>query len=139
MTNDDILLVQLSWQKVLPIKDTIVESFYLKLFELDPALRPLFSDDLEQHGAKLIQIITAAVRALDQLDALRPVVRDLGMRHLADGIRDEHYGTVAIAWLWALEQALPTEFTPAVKSAWIKTYGVLSQTMREAGTDPQAA
>lgn len=139
MTSEDILLVQLSWQKVLPIKDAIVESFYLKLFELDPALRPLFSDDLGQRGAKLIQMITAAVRALDQLDALRPVVRDLGTRHLADGVRDEHYGTVATAWLWTLEQALHAEFTPEVKSAWIKTYGVLSQTMREAGIAPQAA
>jgi hemoglobin-like flavoprotein len=139
MTNEDILLVQLSWQKVLPIKDAIVESFYLKLFELDPTLRPLFSDDLGHQGAKLIHIVTAAVRALDQLDALRPAVRDLGMRHLADGICDQHYGTAATAWLWTLEQALGAEFTPEVKSAWIKTYGVLSQSMREAGIAPKAA
>ena len=79
------------------------------------------------------------MRGLDRLDALLPVVRDLGMRHVAYGVRDEHYGTVGMALLWTLEQALRDDFTPEVKSAWIKTYGVLSQTMREAGLAHQAA
>ncbi len=139
MTNEDILLVQLSWHKVLPIKDTAAELFYLKLFELDPALRPLFTGDLEQQGAKLVQMISAAVRGLDRLDVLLPVVRDLGTRHIAIGVQDEHYGTVGTALLWTLERALRADFTPEVKAAWIKTYGVLSQSMREAGFTPKAA
>jgi hemoglobin-like flavoprotein len=139
MTHDDILLVQLSWRKILPIKDELAELFYLRLFELDPGLRSLFSGDMEQQGAKLIQMISAAVRGLDRLDALLPVVRELGARHAAYGARDEHYGTVGLALLWTLERALRADFTPGVKSAWIKTYGVLSQTMREAGLSHQAA
>ena len=91
MTNEEILLVQSSWKKVLPLKDALAELFYLKLFELDPGLRALFTGDLEQQGAKLMQMITAAVRALDRLDALLPVVRELGTRHEAYGVRDEHY------------------------------------------------
>ena len=133
MTNEDILLVQLSWRKVLPIKDTFAELFYLKLFEIDPALRPLFTDDLEQQGEKLVQMISAAVRGLERLDALLPVVRELGVRHNVYGVREEHYGPVGTALLWTLEQALRADFTSEVKSAWIKTYGVLSQTMRAAG------
>jgi hemoglobin-like flavoprotein len=139
MTNEDILLVQLSWRKVLPIKDDVAELFYLKLFELDPALRALFSGDMEQQGAKLVQMITAAVRGLDRMDALLPVVRELGMRHAAYGVRDEHFGTVGTALLWTLEQTLRADFTPEVKSAWIKTYGVLSQPMREAALPHKAA
>jgi hemoglobin-like flavoprotein len=94
---------------------------------------------MDQQGAKLIQMITAAVRALDRMDVLLPVVRDLGTRHLAYGVRDEHYGSVGMALLWTLEQALREDFTPEVKSAWIKTYGVLSQTMREAAVAHEAA
>ena len=139
MTHQDILLVQLSWRKVLPNKDAAADLFYLKLFGLDPELRSLFTGDMEQQGAKLMQMITAAVRGLDRLDALLPVVRELGTRHVAYGVRDEHYGTVGLALLWTLEQALRADFTPEVKSAWIKTYGVLSQTMREAGLAHQAA
>ena len=139
MTNEEILLVQFSWKKVLPLKDALAELFYLKLFELDPGLRALFTEDLEQQGAKLTQMITAAVRALDRMDALLPVVRELGARHEVYGVRDHHYATVATALLWTLEQALREDFTPEVKSAWIKTYGVLSQTMREAQSAPRAA
>jgi hemoglobin-like flavoprotein len=139
MTHQDILLVQLSWRKVLPNKDAAADLFYLKLFGLDPELRSLFAGDMEKQGAKLMQMITAAVRGLDRLDALLPVVRELGRRHVAYGVRDDHYGTVGMALLWTLEQALRADFTPEVKSAWIKTYGVLSQTMREAGLAHQAA
>src|SRR5213595_3316007 len=48
MTNADILNVQLSWRKVQPIKDRVAELFYLKLFRMDPGLRILFNDDLDQ-------------------------------------------------------------------------------------------
>jgi hemoglobin-like flavoprotein len=139
MTSDDKLLVQHSWEQVLSLKAAAAELFYRKLFEMDPTLRTLFKGDLLLQGAKLTQMITAAVRGLDRLDALLPVVRDLGMRHGTYGVRDEHYGTVAAALLATLEQALGNEFTPEVKSAWIKTYGVLSQTMREAQLPPRAA
>jgi hemoglobin-like flavoprotein len=139
MTNDDILLVQVSWQRVLPLKDAAAELFYQRLFGMDPTLRELFDGDMEQQGTKLMQMITAAVRGLDRLDALLPVVRELGVRHIAYGVRDEHYGTVGSALLWTLEHALQDDFTPEVKSAWIKAYGVLSQTMRAAGFTPKAA
>ena len=138
MTHEDILLVQLSWRKALPDKDAVAELFYRRLFELDPALRSLFVEDMEQQGVRLMHLITAAVRGLDRLDALLPVVRDLGIRQAAHGVRDEHYGTVATALIWALEQALRKEFTPDVKVAWIKAYGVLSQTMREAAANEVA-
>lgn len=139
MTPDDIQRVQQSWQRITPIKDAAAELFYLKLFELDPGLRQLFGADLQQQGARLMQMVSAAVRGLDRLDALLPVLRELGMRHVAYGVKDEHYGTVATALLWTLEQGLQDDFTPQVKSAWIKTYGVLSQTMREASLAPRAA
>jgi hemoglobin-like flavoprotein len=139
MTNEEILLVQTSWRRVLPIKDAAAELFYHRLFGMDPTLRELFNGDMDDQGTRLMQMVTAAVRGLDRMDALLPVVRDLGMRHLSYGVRDEHYGTVGSALLWTLEQALQDDFTPEVKSAWIKVYGVLSQTMREAGFAPKAA
>lgn len=140
MTNDDILLVQLSWHRIIPIREAAAELFYAKLFELDPALRELFTGDMAQQGTKLVQMINTAVRGLDRLDTLLPAVRELGQRHVAYGVRDEHYATVGKALLWTLEQALKDDFTPGIESAWIKTYDVLSQTMREAaGLAPKAA
>jgi hemoglobin-like flavoprotein len=139
MTNEDIQLVQGSWNRVLPLKKEAAELFYRKLFELDPGLRRLFTGNMEQQGAKLMQMITAAVNGLNRLEALLPVVRQLGARHGTYGVRDEHYDTVATALLWTLEQGLQDEFTAEVKAAWIKVYGVLSQVMRESHDAPRAA
>ena len=139
MTNEDIELVQGSWNRVLPLKKEAAELFYRKLFELDPGLRRLFTGNMEEQGAKLMQMITAAVNGLNRLEALLPVVRQLGARHGTYGVRDEHYDTVATALLWTLEQGLQHEFTAEVKAAWIKVYGVLSQVMRESHDAPRAA
>ena len=139
MTNEDIELVQGSWNRVLPLKKEAAELFYRKLFELDPGLRRLFTGNMEQQGAKLMQMITAAVNGLNRLEALLPGVRQLGARHGTYGVRDEHYDTVATALLWTLEQGLQHEFTAEVKAAWIKVYGVLSQVMRESHDAPRAA
>jgi hemoglobin-like flavoprotein len=139
MTNEDIQLVQGSWNRVLPLKKEAAELFYRKLFELDPGLRRLFTGNMEEQGAKLMQMITAAVNGLNRLEALLPVVRQLGARHGTYGVRDEHYDTVATALLWTLEQGLQHEFTAEVKAAWIKVYGVLSQVMRESHDAPRAA
>jgi hemoglobin-like flavoprotein len=129
MTQDDIVLVQQSWRKALGRKDSVANAFYPKLFELDPALQPLFEADMRDQGRKLVHLITAVVRGLDRVEFLLTAVREFGRRQSSLGIRDEHYGTVATALLWSLEQALEEEFTLQVKAAWVVTYGVLSQTM----------
>jgi hypothetical protein len=44
-------------------------------------------------------------------------------------------GHYAAALLWALDKALRGDFTPAVKAAWIRIFGVLSQGLRASMTD----
>jgi hemoglobin-like flavoprotein len=139
MTNDDIQLVQRSWLQARPMNQAIAEVFFARLFELDPGMRTLFDQDLSKPRTRLLQIISASVRGLDRLDSMLPVLRLLGMRHRILGVRDEHYASIAAAWLWTLEKALRADFTPVVKSAWIKTYGVLSQPLREVAEPSLAA
>jgi hemoglobin-like flavoprotein len=139
MTSEEIQCVQRSWNQVLPIKDQAAALFYRRLFELDPDLQRLFTGNMQQQGARLMQMITAAVNGLNRLPALIPIVRQLGERHATYGVRDEHYGTVAAALLWTLQQGLGEGFTPDVKAAWIKVYGVLSGIMRAPRHEPHAA
>ncbi len=73
-----------------------------------------------------------AVKGLDDLETLVPVVQDLGRRHAGYGVQDAHYGTVAEALLWTLEQGLKGDFTPEVKEAWTAVYALLAETMVEA-------
>ncbi|HTU64951.1 MAG TPA: globin domain-containing protein [Steroidobacteraceae bacterium] len=108
------------------------ELFYTKLFELDPTLQLLFCDDLKARQRRFTMIVAATVRGLARVDVLLPAVRELGIRHPSISVVEEHHANVASALLWTLAKALRGDFTPAVKSAWIRAYGMLSQTMREA-------
>lgn len=139
MTPQQVTLVKTSWQKVLPISDKAAELFYGKLFEMDPALEPLFSGDMTEQGRKLMLMINTAVNSLDRLDAIVPAVQGLGKRHVAYGVKDEHYDTVAGALLWTLEAGLGDAFTPEVKDAWVQTYTILATTMKDAAAEDVAA
>ena len=132
MTIEQVRLVQSTWDKVVPISEQAAALFYGRLFELDPALRPLFKTDIKLQGQKLMTMINAAVRGLSDLNRLVPVVEDLGRRHVGYGVQDKHYATVGAALLWTLEKGLGEAFTPEVKEAWATTYGVLSTTMQNA-------
>jgi len=132
-------LVQKSWEKVVPISETAASLFYGRLFELDPALKPMFTSDIKEQGKKLMQMITVAVRGLDDLGALVPAVQALGRRHAGYGVKDEHYGTVATALLWTLEQGLGPDFTPETKDAWVVVYTILADTMKGAAAEPASA
>ena len=132
MTPEKVGLVQSTWSKVVPIKETAAELFYGRLFELDPSLRALFNGDLKDQGRKLMTMINVAVGSLDKLDTIVPAVKDLGRRHAGYGVQAAHYGTVAAALLWTLEKGLGDSFTPAVKEAWTETYMVLATTMQGA-------
>ena len=130
MNHEQIALVQSTWAKVRPISNTAAKLFYERLFALDPSVRPLFKSPIEAQGAKLVRLIDVAVSGLSRVEALAPVLRDLGNRHVGYGVEDHHYDTVGAALLWTLEQGLGTDFTPQVRAAWSEAYGLLSGTMR---------
>lgn len=133
LTETQKKLVQDSWSKVVPIADTAASLFYGRLFELDPSLKPLFkSSSMPEQGKKLMQMITVAVKGLDDLGTLVPAVQALGKRHKGYGVKDSHYETVGTALLWTLGQGLGDGFTPQVREAWTITYTVLADTMKKA-------
>jgi hemoglobin-like flavoprotein len=138
MTPEQKRLVQQSFAKVLPIKDQAASLFYDRLFALDPSLRPLFKGDIKRQGALLMAMINTAVNGLDRLDDIVPAVQQLGRRHADYGVRREHYGTVAQALLWTLEQGLGEAWTPPLKDAWTACYGLLAEVMQKAAAQPAA-
>ena len=132
MDAHQIELVQHSFARVLTISETAADLFYGKLFDLDPSLRPMFKSDLKEQGRKLMQMLRVAVNGLTRLDAILPAVEALGRRHVAYGVREEHYDTVAEALLWTLGQGLGDDFTPDVQSAWAAAYALLAGAMIQA-------
>lgn len=129
MNPQTITLVQDSWQQVKPIAPAAAALFYQNLFAADPSLKSLFKGDMVAQGAKLMQMIGAAVGKLGDLDTLVPILQAMGRRHVGYGVADAHYATVGGALLKTLETGLGPVFTPPVKAAWTEVYGVMAETM----------
>lgn len=136
MEAETVTLVQESFEKVKPIAPQAAEIFYSKLFELDPALKPLFPTDKEgamkEQGNKLMTMLGAAVAGLNNLDALIPVLEGLGKRHVDYKVEPSHYDTVGAALLGTLEAGLGDDFTIDVKNAWADVYGTMADVMIKA-------
>ncbi len=132
---DEKKLVQDTFTMVVPIAEQAAEIFYNKLFELDPAVRALFKGDMKVQGQKLMTMIGMAAKGLDDLEALVPVVQDLGKRHVGYGVEDSHYGTVGAALLYTLETGLGEAWSEEAKSAWTKIYTLLADTMKTAAAE----
>ena len=135
LTVDQKTLFQNSFASIAGIADDAAVLFYQRLFELDPALRRLFRGDMAEQRKKLMQTLTAAVKGLDRLDQLVPVVQDLGRRHAGYRVEERHYDTVGEARLWTLAAGLGREFTPEVEQAWAAVYGLLATTMKAAARE----
>jgi len=132
-------LVKQTWIQVVPIADTAAELFYGRLFELEPEYKALFKNDMTEQGKKLMKTINIAVEALDNLEPLIPVLKQMGADHAGFGVKDRDYNVVGAALLWTLEKGLGEAFTDEVKNAWGAVYEVLASVMKEGAAESSAA
>jgi len=131
-TPTQIKLVEQSFARLAPIADIAANIFYARLFQIAPDLpETLFRQvDMAGQRKKLMQVLALAVKSLRQPEALLPVLRDLGRRHVRYGVRDEHYDTVGRALLWTVERTVGGAFTPEVREAWRSVYALVADTMK---------
>jgi hemoglobin-like flavoprotein len=130
MTPKQIEIVQSTFTKVAPIAEIAADLFYARLFELDPQLKPMFKGDMKRQGMMLMSMLSTAVRGLSHADALVPVVKGLGRRHVGYGVRDEHYAVVGQALIDTLSKGLGADFTAEARDAWLAAYSLLSTVMK---------
>lgn len=123
-------LVQESFAKVVPIAGVAGDIFYKTLFEYAPELKPLFKSDIKDQSKKLLTTLGVAVKGLDDLDKLVPVLHKLAERHVDYGVKAEHFTPVGNALLSTLKQGLGDDFTPEVRQAWVDVFRVVATTMK---------
>ena len=140
MNAEQIALIRSSFDQLVPAAENLAATFYRRLFEIDPTLRPLFQHDIGLQGRKFMTMLVVVVRGLDVLDHLLLDVENLGRRHVAYGVRSAHYQAVESALLWAIQDRLAAQWTPATGAAWAAAYQLLADTMQRAARDvPDAA
>ena len=126
MTPEQVTLVQRSFAKVVPIAEPAAAMFYGRLFEIAPEVKPLFHGDMAEQGRKLMGTLAVVVSGLTNLESILPAASALAKKHVAYGVKAEHYGPVGVALLWTLEHGLGAEWTPDLADAWTAAYTTLS-------------
>ena len=140
MTPDQITAIQESFSKVVPISEHAAMLFYGRLFEIAPAVKPLFRGDLTEQGRKLMATLGVVVNGLPDLESVLPAASALAKRHVDYGVKAHDYAPVGAALLWTLEHGLGEQWTPRLAAAWSEAYAVLSGFMiAEAYGDSLAA
>jgi hemoglobin-like flavoprotein len=131
LTSRQKQLVRQSFESIEDYSNSVIKLFYGRLFELQPALRALFKNSIEDQSRKLLDMLRVVVEALDRFEDLRPMLAELGRKHITYGVKLEHYEVVRIALLWAFAQALDLEFDRETKAAWDQMLRAISAAMIE--------
>jgi nitric oxide dioxygenase len=138
MTPTQVALVRAGFDRIAPMAQDVGLAFYQKLFELNPALRPLFAEDLRPQVGHLMTALTMVIRSLDDLSPVLGRVRVLGRSHASYGVKPADFSTVGAALLATLDEGLGEDFTDEAREAWTLAYTTLAGAMTAAMADAAA-
>lgn len=108
----------------------ITSYFYKTMFNDHPELLHLFNHANQEKGrqqAALANTIYAAATAIDQLDVLVPVVRQIAHKHRSLHVKKEHYPIVGEYLVRAIKDVLGEEATTEIVDAWKEAYTEIAQ------------
>ena len=105
------------FSKVAPISEQAAELFYGRLFEIAPAVKPLFRNDMKEQGKKLMGTLAVVVNGLSNLESILPAASALAKKHVGYGVKAADYEPVGAALLCTLEKGLGSGWTPDVANA----------------------
>lgn len=80
----------------------------------------------------LMTTLSVAVKSLNDLEALVPVLQRLAIKHLDYGVKVDDYTPVGNALIYTLSKGLGKDFDDQTRQAWKSLYRVIAQVMREA-------
>ena len=136
MTQEQVKLVKQSWRIFMGIGAAIVgDLFYSKLFAENPSLKKMFPANMEGQHKKLVDMLSAIILRLDNMEKLTDDIAAMAQRHVGYAVRPAHYKLVGSALLWTLEKGLGKDWNEAMKAAWKTCYNILADTMIKVSSD----
>src|SRR3978361_1982749 len=106
--------------------------FYAHLFLSHPETRALFPVSMAHQRDRLFAALGDVVARVDDLDALVPILQQLGRDHRKFGTLAVHYPAVGASLLATLEH-FDDEWTPELAKDWTEAYTLVAEVMVEAG------
>ena len=119
-----------SFDLVAPSGDELMRTFYERLFETAPAVKPLFEKvDMDRQRQALLNMLVVLRESLRDLDDIAPDLEELGARHATFGARPEHYPVVGQVLIGAMSEVAGDAWKPEYTAAWEEAYGVVKDVM----------
>ncbi len=129
MTATQVNLVRAGWNLLLPRALKFTDVLYEEFFAAEPQLRMLFDTSMEDQHVKLVGAISSAMERLDDQEALKRSLRNLGARHTSYGVKLHHYQALRDAWMVAMGRMFGDGFTVELREAWGAFYDLLQNGM----------
>ncbi|MGO0059129.1 NO-inducible flavohemoprotein [Brevibacillus fluminis] len=107
----------------------ITKRFYEMMFANHPELLNIFNHANQKQGRQqtaLANVVYAAALHINNLEAIIPVVKQIGHKHRSLGIKPEHYPIVGENLLAAIKDVLGDAATDEIIGAWAEAYGVIA-------------
>ncbi len=130
MTSRQKRLVQSSFEEIEAVADDAGTLIFSRMFVLDPSLRRLFRSGPREQARKVMPVVSIAIKALNHIDPLLPVIEDLGRDYAGYSVTEGQYETAGEALMWALESVLGDKFTPETRDAWAAAYRMFAAVVR---------
>jgi hemoglobin-like flavoprotein len=128
----DLDALEASFDLVAPRGDELMDTFYRRLFDAAPAVRPLFAaTDLRRQKAMLLAALVLLRNSLRDLDAVVPKLRELGARHVAYGAEPAHYPVVGEVLIGSMADVAGDAWRPEYGQAWAAAFDVVAGVMLE--------
>jgi NAD(P)H-flavin reductase/hemoglobin-like flavoprotein len=127
----DIPAMRASFAKAAGQGDAAPLWFYSHLFLTHPETRDMFPISMAHQRDRLFVALGSVMARVDDLDALVPILQQLGRDHRKFGALAAHYPAVGASLLATLEH-FDDEWDDELAASWTEAYGVIAEVMIDA-------
>jgi NAD(P)H-flavin reductase len=130
----DIPAMRANFAKAAATGDEAPLYFYSHLFLSHPETRAMFPVSMAHQRDRLFAALGDVVARVDDLEALVPILQQLGRDHRKFGTLAAHYPAVGASLLATLEH-FDDEWTPELAKSWSEAYDVVATVMIQAAEE----
>ena len=127
----DVAAMRANFAKAAAAWDEAPLYFYSHLFLSHPETRALFPVSMAHQRDRLFSALGDVVARVDDVDALVPILQQLGRDHRKFGTVAAHYPAVGASLLATLEH-FDDAWTPELAKDWTEAYTLVAEVMIEA-------